>query len=80
MVLGGQNEQEDEEEKKRLELEKKKKEEELNKKLPDYDPKLGNKTSVHFGDDKTDYRRKDEYHTSVKVHNPPGGRSNIQFG
>ena len=52
----------------------------MNKKLPDYDPKLGNKTSLHFGDEKPDYRRKDEVHTSVKVHNPPGGRSNIHFG
>lgn len=80
VVFGGQNEQEDEEEKKRQELEKKKKEEELNSKLPGYDPKTGGKSNVFFGDDKPDYRRKDELHTNVKVHAPPGGRSNIQFG
>lgn len=33
-----------------------------------------------FGTDATDYRKKDEVFTSVKVRNPPGGRSNIQFG
>lgn len=80
VVFGGQNEQEDEEEKKRKELEKKKKEEELNNKLPGYDPKNGGKSNVFFGDEKPDYRRKDECHTNVKVHAPPGGRSNIQFG
>ena len=80
MVFGGDNEALDEEEKKRREEEKKKKEEELNQKLPDYDPKKGGQSSVHFGDEKPDYRRKGDVQTSVKVHNPPGGRSNIQFG
>jgi hypothetical protein len=48
----------DEEEKKREE-ERRKKEEEINSKLPTYDPKNGTKTNVFFGDDKTDYRKKD---------------------
>ena len=52
----------------------------MNKKLPDYDPKLGGKSSVHFGDEKTDYRKKDEVFTNVKVKNPPGGKSNFQLG
>ena len=69
-----------EDEEKRREEERRKKEEEINNKLPSYDPKNANKTNICFGDDKTDYRRKDEVFTSVKVHNPPGGRSNIQFG
>ena len=50
----------DEEEKKKREDEKKKKEEQLNSKLPDYNPKLGGKSSVHFGDDEPGYRRKGE--------------------
>jgi len=62
------------------EEERKKKEEELNKKLPGYDPKNGGKATIFFGSEKTDYRKKDEVYTSVKVKNPPGGRSNIQFG
>ena len=41
---------------------------------------MGNKTSVHFGDEKPDYRRKDEVYTNVKVHNPPGGKSSFQLG
>lgn len=52
----------------------------MNNKLPTYDPKNGGKSSLSFGSEKPDYRRKDEVHTNVKVHNPPGGRSNIQFG
>ena len=52
----------------------------MNNKLPGYDPKKGGQSSVHFGDEKPDYRRKGDVQTSVKVHNPPGGRSNIQFG
>lgn len=79
-MLGGDNEGLDEEDKKKKEEERKKKEEELNSKLPDYDPRRGKQTSVHFGDEQPDYRRKNEVQTSVKVHNPPGGRSNIQFG
>ena len=59
VVFGGDNEAMDEEEKNRKEEERKKKEEEINKNLPEYDPKMGNKTSVHFGDEKPDYRRKD---------------------
>lgn len=51
---------------------KRKKEEELNSKLPSYDPKTAGKSSVLFGNDASDY------HT--KVRNPPGGKSNIQFG
>jgi hypothetical protein len=62
------------------EEERLKKEEELNKKLPGYDPKNGGKATIFFGNEKTDYRKKDEVFTSVKVKNPPGGRSNIQFG
>ena len=62
------------------EEERKKKEEELNKKLPGYDPRHGGKASIFFGDQKTDYRKKDEVFTSVKVKNPPGGKSSIQFG
>lgn len=79
-MLGGDNESLDEQEKKRKELEKKKKEEELNQKLPSYDPRNGGKSNLHFGDEKPDYRRKDEVPTSVKVKNPPGGKSSIQFG
>jgi len=52
----------------------------LNNKLPQYDPKKGGQSNVFFGDVKTDYRKKDEVFTSVKVHNPPGGKSSIQFG
>lgn len=62
------------------EEERKKKEKELNNKLPAYDPKNGGKATIFFGNEKTDYRKKDEVFTSVKVKNPPGGRSNIQFG
>ena len=80
VVFGGDNEALDEEEKKKRDEERRKKEEELNSKLPTYDPKSGGRSNVHFGDEKPDYRRKDEVATSVKVHNPPGGRSNIQFG
>lgn len=72
--------QEIEDQEKRREEERRRKEEEINNKLPTYDPKNGNKTNIVFGDDKTDYRRKDEPFTSTKVRNPPGGRSNIQFG
>lgn len=59
VVFGGDNESLDEEEKKKRDEERKRKEEELNKNLPTYDPRNGSKTSVHFGDDKPDYRRKD---------------------
>ena len=52
----------------------------MNSKLPSYDPKNANKTSISFGTEKTDYRKKDEVYTSVNVQNPPGGRSNIHFG
>jgi len=48
--------------------------------LPGYDPKNGGKATVFFGEEKTDYRKKDEVFTSVKVKNPPGGKSSIQFG
>jgi hypothetical protein len=75
----GDNTQTEDEEKKREE-ERKKKEEELNNKLPTYNPKKGGQSSLSFGSEPTDYRKKDEVYTSVKVHNPPGGRSNIQFG
>lgn len=67
-------------EQQRLEEEKRKKEEELNNKLPSYDPKNGTKTNVFFGNEKTDYRKKDEVFTSVRVKAPPGGKSSIQFG
>ena len=71
----------DEEEKKREE-ERRRKEEQINSKLPTYDPKNANKTSIVFGDDTTDYKKKDESSSNppIKVRNPPGGRSNIQFG
>ena len=62
------------------EEEKKKKEEELNKNLPGYDPKSGGKSSVSFGEEKTDYSSKYQYYSSTKVHNPPGGKSNFQLG
>lgn len=75
----GETSKEEENEKQRLE-EKRKKEEELNSKLPTYDPKNGTKTNVFFGNEKTDYRKKDEVFTSVKVRAPPGGKSSIQFG
>lgn len=74
VVFGGDNEAMDEEEKKKREEEKKRKEEELNKKLPDYDPKLGGKSSVKFGDEPN------QPHTSVKVRAPPGGKSNFTLG
>lgn len=73
VVFGGDNEAHDEEDEKKKEEERKKKEEELNKKLPDYDPKLGGKSSVTFGDS-------NQPHTSVKVRAPPGGRSNFTLG
>jgi hypothetical protein len=78
-VLGEVSKQE-ETEQQRLEEEKRKKEEELNNKLPSYDPKNGTKTNVFFGNEKTDYRKKDEVFTSVRVKAPPGGKSSIQFG
>ena len=43
----------------------------MNSKLPKYDPKMGGKSNIVFGDDKPEYRRKGESSTSVKVHNPP---------
>lgn len=79
IVLGEVSKQE-ETEQQRLDEERRKKEEELNSKLPSYDPKNGTKTNVFFGDEKTDYRKKDEVFTSVKVKAPPGGKSSIQFG
>jgi len=69
-----------EDEEKKKQEERRKKEEEINSKLPSFDPKLGNRTNIVFGTDTPDYRRKNEVTTSVRVHNPPGGRSNIQFG
>lgn len=74
----GDNTKELEDEEKRREEERRKKEEEINSKLPNWDPKLGNKTNIVFGDEKPDYRRKDE--VTQPVRQPPGGRSNIQFG
>lgn len=79
IVLGEVSKQE-ESEQQRLEEERRRKEEELNSKLPSYDPKNGTKTNVFFGNEKTDYRKKDEVFTSVKVKAPPGGKSSIQFG
>ena len=35
----------------------------MNNKLPTYDPKNGNKTSIRFGNEKTDYQKKDEVFT-----------------
>ena len=52
----------------------------MNDKLPNYDPRKGGQTSLSFGTEPTDYRKKDEVFTSVKVKNPPGGKSNIMFG
>ena len=78
-IVLGETSKEEETEKQRLE-EKRRKEEELNNKLPSYDPKNGTRTNVFFGDEKTDYRKKDEVFTSVRVKNPPGGKSSIQFG
>ena len=79
--LGNPNLKNEEEERKRIQAEEKaRKEEELNKKLPGYDPKNGGKATIFFGEQRTDYRKKDEVFTSVKVRNPPGGKSNIQFG
>lgn len=46
----------------------------MNSKLPGYNPKNGGKSSVVFGEEKN------EFNSSGKVRNPPGGRSNIQFG
>lgn len=79
-IVLGEHSKAEELEKQRLEEEKRKKEEELNSKLPTYDPKNGTKTNVFFGNEKTDYRKKDEVFTSVKVKAPPGGKSSIQFG
>lgn len=80
ITFGVNSKEEVDEETKRLEEERKKKEEELNSKLPTYDPKNGTKTNVFFGNEPTDYRKKDEVFTSVKVKAPPGGKSSIQFG
>ena len=79
-MLGQTDPREEEERKKKEEEEKKKKEEELNQKLPSYDPRSGGKASISFGSEPTDYRKKDEVFTSVKVKSPPGGKSNVQFG
>ena len=79
MILGGKNEEDDEEEKRKQESDRKKKEENLNKNLPNFDPKQGGKSSLSFGDEKTDYSTKYQYY-NTKVSNPPGGKSNIQFG
>ncbi len=80
IVLGEISTKEEEEKRKLEEEERKKKEEELNQKLPTYDPKKGGQSSFSFGNEKTDYRKKDEVFTSVKVKSPPGGKSSIQFG
>ncbi len=78
IVLGEVSKQEESEKQRLEEEEKRKKEEELNSKLPSYDPKNGTKTNVFFGNEKTDYRKKDEVFVKVKA--PPGGKSSIQFG
>ena len=70
VVFGGDNEAQDEEEKKKREEERKRKEEELNKNLPNFNPKEGGKSSIAFGD-------ANQPHTSVKVRAPPGGKSNF---
>lgn len=80
IVLGENTKQQEEAERREAEESKRRKEEELNSKLPTYDPKNGGKSNVFFGEEKTDYRKKDEVFTSVKVRNPPGGRSNFQLG
>lgn len=53
--------------------------EEFNAKLPDFNPKNGARTNIHFGDDKPDYRTKDEFY---KVSNSRiiQNQSQIQFG
>lgn len=80
IVLGESTKEKEEAERREAEENKRRKEEELNNKLPSYDPKNGGKSNVFFGEEKTDYRKKDEVFTSVKVRNPPGGRSNFQLG
>jgi hypothetical protein len=80
IVLGEVSKDEEAEKSRLQEEEKRRKEEVLNNKLPTYDPKNGTKTNVFFGNEKTDYRKKDEVFTSVKVKAPPGGKSSIQFG
>ncbi len=68
------------EEEERRKEERRKKEEEINSKLPTYDPKMGGRSNIIFGDDKPDYTKKGDVAGSVRVRNPPGGRSSIQFG
>ena len=72
-MFGGQNEELDQEEERKKMEEKKKKEEELNQQLPQYDPKMGGKSTFQFGQENVD-------HNMGKSRNPPGGKSNIQFG
>ena len=50
--------------KERSKFEKKKQvQEEFNKKLPTYDPRNGGKSSLHLGDDKVDYRNKNDFYS-----------------
>ena len=74
VVFGGKNEEDNEEEEQKKLQERKRKEEELNNRLPDYNPKMGGKSSLNFGDGKN------EENMGQKVRRPPGGQSNIQFG
>ena len=71
-MFGGKNEEEEEEEERKKLQERKKKEEELNNRLPNYDPKMGGKSSFEFGSQNEN--------VNAKVRRPPGGQSNIQFG
>lgn len=74
IVFGGKNEEDNEEDEKKKLQERKKKEEELNNRLPEYDPKMGGKSSLKFGENVN------EENMNSKMRNPPGGKSNIQFG
>lgn len=49
-------------------MDKKKQNQDIfNNKLPTYDPRNGGKSSINFGNEKTDYRKKDEVFTNANM-------------
>ncbi len=52
--------------------------EQYNAKMPSYDPKLGKKSNIFFGEEKTDFSKKTNVVlSSTRV--PPGGKCQIIF-
>lgn len=54
--------------------------EEFNSKLPTFDPKLGNRSQIVFGDEKPNFSKKQKTEISSPSRVPPGGKSQIIFG